>query len=76
MSFRESVEKLAPAVKALVSKATANGTTLIGNTDKDKAEVSGWIGKVAQGDIVQESNLMVRLNSWMCSKLSDCSSRA
>jgi aminoacyl tRNA synthase complex-interacting multifunctional protein 1 len=47
--------KLASPLRDLVTGAT----TELGKSDKDKAEVTEWIEKVAQGDIVKPSGVKV-----------------
>jgi hypothetical protein len=61
MSFQSAIANLSAPTKDLVLKATANGTELLGETEADQASVNGWIEKAAQGDIVKEGNLKVRL---------------
>ena len=61
MSFQSAIANLSAPAKDLVLKATANGTELLGETEADQASVNGWVEKAAQGDIVKEGNLKVRL---------------
>ncbi|KAK0464535.1 uncharacterized protein EV420DRAFT_1263780 [Desarmillaria tabescens] len=56
MSFADSVSKLNGSVKDLVLSTTNNDASLLGQTDVDKIEVTGWIEKVGQGDLVKEEN--------------------
>ncbi|TFK40645.1 hypothetical protein BDQ12DRAFT_601097 [Crucibulum laeve] len=57
MSFQSAVSKLNSPVKDLVLAVTRDGTELIGEFDKDQAEVASWIEKTSQGDLVAEGNL-------------------
>jgi aminoacyl tRNA synthase complex-interacting multifunctional protein 1 len=50
-----SISKLRSPLKDLVLGATPE----LGKSDKDRAEVAGWIDKVAQGDIVSPSKVKV-----------------
>jgi aminoacyl tRNA synthase complex-interacting multifunctional protein 1 len=54
-----SISKLASPLKDLVLGATLE----YGKSDKDKAEVAEWIEKVAQGDIVKPTGVMVCMRS-------------
>lgn len=50
-----SLEKLSSPLKELV----LGGSSELGKSDKDKVEVSEWIEKVAQGDIVKPAGVKV-----------------
>lgn len=58
MSFQEAASKLSPPLKDLVQNFTADNA--LGKTEKDQAEVVGWIEKVGSGH-VQESAFQVRV---------------
>ncbi|KAF7299042.1 hypothetical protein MIND_00852500 [Mycena indigotica] len=57
MDFQASVSKLSSPVKDLVLSVTQNGTQHVGAQETDTLAVNEWIGKIAQGDLVNESGL-------------------
>jgi hypothetical protein len=63
MSFEEAVSKLRSPIRELVLSASENGG--LGNDDKDKKEVIGWINRFSQKDFIAESNLKVRYSHSM-----------
>ncbi|KAM6494163.1 hypothetical protein JOM56_010524 [Amanita muscaria] len=63
MSFQVSVGKLAPRVRDLILAFTQNGSRFVGESEKDKEEVNGWIEKTGQGGLINEE-----LNSLLVSK--------
>jgi aminoacyl tRNA synthase complex-interacting multifunctional protein 1 len=60
MALEVALSKLASPVKDLALSVTQNASLYVGESDKDKAEVVGWIERVAQGDLVKEDALKVR----------------
>ncbi|KIL67880.1 hypothetical protein M378DRAFT_185451 [Amanita muscaria Koide BX008] len=54
MSFQVSVGKLAPRVRDLILAFTQNGSRFVGESEKDKEEVNGWIEKTGQGELINE----------------------
>lgn len=60
MSFQASVSKLQSPVKELVLSISKDGVRHVGQSEQDQGEVTGWIEKASQGDVVAESNLKVR----------------
>ena len=59
MSSAAVVSKLQSPLRDLVLGATQDGSQDFGKSEKDKAEVAGWIEKVAQGDVVKPEALKV-----------------
>jgi aminoacyl tRNA synthase complex-interacting multifunctional protein 1 len=59
MSFQAAIAKLSIPVKELVISVTENGIRHIGESAKDQAEVTEWIEKAGQPDVVSEANLQV-----------------
>lgn len=59
MSFNAAVANLSPSVKELVISVTENGVRHVGQSEKDQAEVTEWIEKAAQPDVVAEASLQV-----------------
>lgn len=59
MSFNVSVAKLSPLIKELVISVTENGVRHVGQSEKDQAEVTEWIEKAAQPDVLAEASLQV-----------------
>ncbi|ETW81567.1 hypothetical protein HETIRDRAFT_318800 [Heterobasidion irregulare TC 32-1] len=57
MSSAAAVSKLQSPLRDLVLGATQDGSQDFGKSEKDKTEVTGWIEKVAQGDIVKPEAL-------------------
>ena len=54
MSFQTSVEKLSPRVRDLILAFSQNGSRFVGESEKDKEEVNGWIEKTGQGGLIKE----------------------
>ncbi|KAF7314272.1 hypothetical protein MKEN_00899800 [Mycena kentingensis (nom. inval.)] len=54
MAFQAAASKLSSPTRDLVLSFTQNGTVNIGKQDADTIEVNDWIGKIAQGDLVNE----------------------
>ncbi len=59
MSSQASVSRLPHPVRELVV-AASQGTEDFGKSEKDKAEVTEWISKVAEGTIAHPSTAKVR----------------
>lgn len=59
MSYEASLAKLSSSLKNLIAQ-TQTGT---GKTDADKAEVCGWIDKVAAGDVAKTDDFSVSLST-------------
>lgn len=59
MASQKAIQKLQSPLKELVLGALPNGATDLGSSEKDKAEVEGWIEKIAQGDINKPDGLKV-----------------
>ena len=59
MASQQALQKLQSPLKELVLGALPNGATDLGSSEKDKAEVEGWIEKIAQGDINKPDGLKV-----------------
>ncbi|KAI0712196.1 hypothetical protein C8Q76DRAFT_733767 [Earliella scabrosa] len=56
MSVQAALAKLPSPLKDLVTSAVQDGSEDFGKSEKDKAEVAEWIGKVAQGDVAKPEN--------------------
>ena len=61
MSSSALVSKLSSPLRDLVLSATPNDEDF-GTSEKDKSEVSNWISKVAQGDIVKPDSAKVSID--------------
>lgn len=59
MSFQAAVKTLSPRVRDLVLAVTQNGERYVGETDKDREEVSSWMEKTNQGEITGNAKLQV-----------------
>lgn len=61
-----AISKLHSPLKELVAGATQDGSNDFGQNEKDKAEVSGWIEKIADGAVAKPDNLKVCYALLMC----------
>lgn len=59
MSFQTAVQTLSPRIRDLVLAVTKNGERYVGETDKDREEVSDWIGKTSAGEIANSAKFQV-----------------
>lgn len=59
MASLGAIQKLQTPLKDLVLGALPDGSPDFGTSEKDKAEVEGWIAKVAQGEIGKVDALKV-----------------
>jgi aminoacyl tRNA synthase complex-interacting multifunctional protein 1 len=59
MSFQAAVKTLSPRVRDLVLAVTQNGERHVGETDKDREEVSSWMEKTSQGEITGNAKFQV-----------------
>ena len=59
MSAQASVSQLPGAIKDLVLSVAKEGQDF-GSSEKDKAEVSGWIEKIAKANYAFSSSLLTR----------------
>ncbi|PSR74820.1 hypothetical protein PHLCEN_2v9534 [Hermanssonia centrifuga] len=59
MSSATAIAKLHSPVKELVEGATKEGSAEFGKSEKDKAEVTEWIERVAAGEAAKPENLKV-----------------
>ncbi|KZT73811.1 nucleic acid-binding protein [Daedalea quercina L-15889] len=57
MASTAALAKLPVALRDLVTNATVDGSSDFGKSEKDKAEVTEWIDKIAVGEIVRPQNL-------------------
>jgi len=59
MSFQAAVQALSPRIRDLVLAVTKNGERYVGETDKDREEVSGWIEKTSAGKVANNTKFQV-----------------
>lgn len=59
MSFQAAIKNLSPRIRDLVLAVTQNGERYVGETDKDREEVSGWVEKTSQGQIASSAKFQV-----------------
>ena len=59
MSFQAAVKTLSPRVRDLVLAVTQNGERYVGETDKDREEVSSWMEKTSQDEITGNAKFQV-----------------
>lgn len=57
------VAKLSSPLKELVTGATQDGSSDFGKNEKDKAEVSEWIERIASGEAAKAESLKVRFGT-------------
>lgn len=63
MSLQAAIEKLQSPLKELVSSVTNSdqgSSTIAGRSEKDQAEVTGWIEKIAGGEVPKADGLKAR----------------
>jgi len=61
------VQTLSPHIRDLVLAVTKNGERYVGETDKDREEVSGWIEKTSAGEVASNAKFQ-EWNSLLVSK--------
>ena len=61
MASTTAVAKLPVPLRDLVANAATDGSSDFGKSEKDKAEVTEWIEKIAEGEVVKPQNLKVRV---------------
>lgn len=59
MSVAATLSQLPSLLRDLITGAAQDGSEDFGKSEQDKAEVTGWIDKVAQGDVTRPENLKV-----------------
>ena len=59
MSVQAALAKLTPPIRDLVAVAAQDGSEDFGKSEKDKAEVTQWIEKIAEGSVAKPENLKV-----------------
>ena len=59
MSVQAALAKLPSPLKDLVTGAVQGGSEDFGKSEKDKAEVTQWIEKIAEGSVAKPENLKV-----------------
>ncbi|KAH9841534.1 uncharacterized protein C8Q71DRAFT_700858 [Rhodofomes roseus] len=57
MASATVLSKLPEPVRDLVANAAVDGSSDFGKSEKDKAEVTEWIEKIAQGEVAKPQNL-------------------
>ncbi|KAH9936283.1 nucleic acid-binding protein [Fomitopsis serialis] len=57
MASATSLSKLPVPLRDLVANAAVDGSSDFGKSEKEKAEVTGWIEKIAEGEVAKPQNL-------------------
>ena len=59
MASASALTKLPTPLRDLVANAAPDGASDFGKSEKDKAEVTQWIEKIAEGSVAKPENLKV-----------------